>query len=228
MNSKKHRFVGRKASNCQGFRQYAPHFFSPSGMYPVVKDLLKAELFEGKVIYPPKPLRVFKEVPFHDVRVVILGQDPYHNGLADGLAFSTLPHNPIPASLRRIFQELCADLDCPMPSTGDLSEWAKRGILLLNTSLTVEKRRPNSHAEIGWHYGTRECLARLNDLKKGLVFMLWGGNANRFKWIFNQDKHLVLSHCHPSPFTGDEWFGHKHFSQACDYLNVGSEFWKLR
>lgn len=208
--------------------RYAPKFFGKEGYYHTVKERIMWELLQGRTIYPANPLRCFKETKFDDVKVIILGQDPYFNGTADGLAFSTFPHNGIPPSLGRIFKEYCTDLSLPCPKTGDLTDWTKRGILLMNTALTVEANKPGSHADIGWWYLSREVIYRLSDERDKMVFIMWGKHAKAYADCVDEKKHLVLTACHPSPLTGKEWAGNKHFSKTCDFLNVEREFWKLR
>jgi uracil-DNA glycosylase len=165
--------------------------------------------------------RALARTPFDKVKVVILGQDPYHTpGVANGLAFSTDPHvRVLPPSLRNIFRELVSDIAVPQPRTGDLTPWAERGVLLLNTSLTVEPGKPGSHRDIGWDVFTTEVIKSLNEHRKNLVFLLWGRHAQSFHPLITAKRHHVLRSPHPSPYSaGTGFFGSKPFSRANDYL----------
>lgn len=182
---------------------------------------LKKTKQEGKVIYPPGSLifNAFNTTPFEDVKVVILGQDPYHNpGEAMGLSFSVPRGKRIPPSLRNIYKELHTDLGIPIPSHGDLSKWAQQGVFLLNAMLTVEHKTAGSHKKIGWQSFTDAVIRTLSEQREGLVFMLWGGFAKKKNVLIDANKHLVLEAAHPSPLAGGAYFGSKHFSQANDYL----------
>lgn len=184
---------------------------------------VRAERESGQRIFPPAAdvFNAFKLTDFHQVRVVILGQDPYHNiGQAHGLAFSVPRNMAIPPSLLNIYKELADDVAdfCP-PNHGDLSHWAEQGVLLLNTVLTVRAHQAHSHANYGWETFTDHVIAQLNQHKQHLVFMLWGSHAQKKGAKINRDKHLVLSAPHPSPLSAYRgFFGCKHFSQANDYL----------
>lgn len=164
--------------------------------------------------------RAFNLCPFDKVKVVILGQDPYHTpGVADGLAFSTPPHNPIPPSLRNIYKEMAMDLQVETPSNGDLTHWAKEGVFLLNTQLTVRIGQANSHLRLGWPLFTDDVISCLSSKKEHLVFILWGSNAARKKNLIDTGKHLVLSSVHPSPLSASRgFFGSKPFSQTNYFL----------
>lgn len=165
--------------------------------------------------------RAFELTPFDQVKVVILGQDPYHTpGVANGLAFSTDPSvRIIPPSLRNIFKEYVADLGYKSPRSGDLSTWAQSGVLLLNTALTVEPGKPGSHSNIGWNVLTEEVIRSLNEHRKDLVFILWGRHAQVYHRSISSRKHFVIRSPHPSPYSAASgFFGSKPFSRANDYL----------
>lgn len=175
----------------------------------------------GKV-FPPasKIFAAFDSCPFDKVKVVIIGQDPYHDdGQANGLCFSVNPGVKMPPSLLNIFKEVSDDTGAPMPADGDLSRWAEQGVLLLNSSLTVEAHRPASHSAIGWEQLTDEAIRRLNAGRSGLVFMLWGAHAGRKAELIDSSRHLILRAVHPSPLSAYRgFFGCKHFSRANQYL----------
>ena len=173
-------------------------------------------------IYPPgkEIFAAFDHCAFDDAKVVIIGQDPYHGpGQANGLCFSVRPGVRMPPSLQNIFKEIKQDLGKDTPDTGDLSRWAEQGVLLLNATLTVRASQPGSHQRKGWEEFTDAVIARLNEDKEGLVFILWGAYAQKKGAIINTDKHLVLKSAHPSPFSADRgFFGCGHFSQANAWL----------
>lgn len=186
-----------------------------------IADFLKAEKAAGKTIYPPGSLifNAFNATPFPQVKVVILGQDPYHNpGEAMGLSFSVPKGIRIPPSLLNIYKELQADLGIPMPTHGDLSAWAAEGVFLLNAMLSVEKNKPQSHQHIGWQQFTDAVIQKLSEQRSGLVFMLWGNFAKQKKHLINPEKHLILEAAHPSPLARNAFSGCKHFSKANLYL----------
>ena len=186
--------------------------------------------------FPPHELvyKAFELTPFDQVKVVILGQDPYPTkGHAHGLAFSVPPHvKPLPPSLRNILTEYETDLGLPRPRFGDLSDWARRGVLLLNTILTVAEGRPLSHSGLGWHKLTVEVLQKLSEFREHIVFILWGRHAGEFRGLINEEKHHVISSPHPSPFSAHTgFFGSRPFSRANDYLasvNIPPIDWRLR
>ncbi|MEZ5038529.1 MAG: uracil-DNA glycosylase [Saprospiraceae bacterium] len=184
-------------------------------------SFIKQEKAAQKVIYPPGSLifNAFNTTPFDQVKVVILGQDPYINaGEAMGLSFSVPKGIRIPPSLRNIYKELATDLQLPPANHGDLSNWAHQGVFLLNAVLTVEEKRSQSHQKKGWETFTDAVIKTIADQKEHVVFMLWGKFARSKKeWIDNQ-KHLVLEAAHPSPLAGGAFFGCKHFSKANAYL----------
>ncbi len=183
---------------------------------------LKTEKAQNKIIYPPGSLifNAFDKTPFNILKVVLLGQDPYHGkGQAMGLSFSVPKGIRQPPSLINIFKELHDDVGMPMPSTGDLTPWAEQGVLLLNAALTVRAGDANSHAKNGWHQFTDAVIKKVSDDKEGIVFLLWGSFAHQKQELIDQTKHHVLKAAHPSPFSADKgFFGCKHFSKTNDYL----------
>lgn len=186
-------------------------------------SFLKKEKQEGKIVYPPgsQIFRAFDLTPVKDVRVVILGQDPYHGaGQAHGLCFSVNKGVPMPPSLQNIFKELKTDIpEFNIPDHGDLSEWAKQGVLLLNATLTVEKDKAGSHQGKGWEQFTDAVIRHISDEKKHVVFILWGKFAQSKSPLIDETKHLVLKAAHPSPFSAyNGFFGCGHFSQTNEYL----------
>ena len=184
-------------------------------------SFLRKEKQCNKVIYPPgnQIFEAFNRTPVSAVKVVVLGQDPYHNpGEAMGLSFSVPRGVRIPPSLQNIYKELKEDLGIPIPSHGDLTHWAEQGVFLLNAMLTVERNKPRSHQKIGWQTFTDAVIRRLSDQGEGLVFMLWGGFARQKKMLIDSSKHLVLEAAHPSPLAGGAFFGSRHFSRANAYL----------
>ncbi|ROT04913.1 uracil-DNA glycosylase [Lepagella muris] len=173
-------------------------------------------------VYPPgkEIFAAFDASPFDATKVVIIGQDPYHGpGQANGLCFSVAPGVMMPPSLVNIFKEVSADTGAPMPADGDLSRWARQGVLLLNSSLTVREHAPKSHSGIGWETFTDAAVNALASEKMGLVFMLWGSDAIRKGAKIDREKHLVLTSPHPSPLSAYRgFFGNRHFSKANEYL----------
>lgn len=186
-----------------------------------IATYLRKEKRNGKKIYPPGSLifNAFNTTPFQEVKVVILGQDPYHNpGEAMGLSFSVPKGVRVPPSLRNIYKELKEDIGVEPPNHGDLSKWAEQGVFLLNAMLTVEHKSAGSHRKIGWQDFTNAVIRKLSDEREGIVFMLWGGFARKKKDLIDRDKHLVLEAAHPSPLAGGAYFGSRHFSKANAYL----------
>jgi uracil-DNA glycosylase len=184
---------------------------------------LKTEKSRGETIYPPGSLifNAFNTTDFDQIKVVILGQDPYHGpGQAHGLSFSVPKGIKPPPSLVNIFKEIQSDLGIPMPKTnGNLQPWAEQGVLLLNATLTVKANQPNSHSGIGWASFTDKVIQILNNQKSHLVFMLWGNFAKEKCKLVDTSKHLVLQSAHPSPFSVEKGFyGCRHFSKANQYL----------
>jgi len=189
-----------------------------------ILQFLSEEKAAGKVIYPESQdlFSAFKETPYEDVKVVILGQDPYHGpGQAHGLSFSVQPGVKPPPSLKNIFKELETDLAMPIPNHGCLKKWANQGVLLLNTSLSVEQNQPQSHAKIGWTTFTDTVISKLNEHEQPLVFLLWGAHAKNKQSLIDGTKHLVLTAAHPSPFSVHQgFFGCQHFSKANAFLST--------
>lgn len=191
--------------------------------FQAVAQFLRSEKQQGKVIYPPGNLifNAFDSTPFDQVKVVILGQDPYHNpGEAMGLCFSVPKNIPRPPSLLNIYKELNADLQLPIPNHGDLSRWTSEGVFLLNAMLTVEHKKPQSHQAIGWQNFTDTVIHKLSQQRTGLVFLLWGNFARKKKSLIDPQKHLILEAAHPSPLAGGAFFGCRHFSKANAYLET--------
>lgn len=163
----------------------------------------------------------FNLCPFNDVKVVIIGQDPYHEpGQAMGLSFSVPVGTTIPPSLVNIFKEIQQDLGNPIPQDGDLTRWSKQGVLLLNATLTVRAHEANSHQKLGWNQFTDAAIKALSDHRQGLVYMLWGGYARSKRYLINQQHNLVLESVHPSPLSANRggWFGQHQFSRCNAYL----------
>ncbi|MFS8082474.1 MAG: uracil-DNA glycosylase [Ginsengibacter sp.] len=185
-------------------------------------SFLKLEKAAGKIIYPPGSLifNAFTQTPFDNVKVVILGQDPYHNpGQAQGLSFSVPEKTPLPPSLINIFKELKTDIGIECSPSGDLSKWAKQGVLLLNSSLTVRQNEPGSHARAGWTIFTDEVIKKISDQRSGVVFLLWGKYAHEKQHLIDETKHFVLKAAHPSPLSANKgFFGCKHFSKTNEIL----------
>ncbi len=183
---------------------------------------LKTEKALNSTIYPKGTLifNAFEQTPFDQVKVVILGQDPYHNpGQAMGLSFSVPEGVKTPPSLVNIYKELHKDIGMPIPTTGNLTKWAQQGVLLLNAVLTVRENEPASHAKIGWMHFTDAVIRKISDEKKGIVFLLWGKFAEQKQMLIDETKHFVLKAAHPSPFSADKgFFGCKHFSKTNELL----------
>ncbi len=187
-----------------------------------LRSFLAAEKQKGKVVYPAGDdiFNAFDSTPFDAAKVVILGQDPYHGpGQAHGLAFSVRPGIALPPSLQNIYKEIRADLGVAPPANGCLQAWARQGVLLLNSVLTVEQGNAGSHQGMGWERFTDEAVRVLAEKREGLVFMLWGSYAIRKGQFIDRDRHLVLTAPHPSPLSAHRGFlGCRHFSQANRYL----------
>ena len=204
---------------------------------PYFREVMKqveSERAAGKIIYP-KNSEIFNALqftPFDAVKVVILGQDPYHGpNQAHGLCFSVRPGVPPPPSLQNIFKELQSDLGIAPPTSGSLERWAKEGVLLLNTTLTVAAGQPMSHANLGWERFTDRVIGELNQRRSGIVFMLWGSHAQKKGASIDTSKHLILKSPHPSPLSAHRGFlGCRHFSRANEYLqsrNIPPVDWNL-
>jgi len=178
--------------------------------------------YETQIVYPPgrEIFRAMDVCDFNDVRVVIIGQDPYHGpGQANGLCFSVHDGIKMPPSLVNIFKEIKSDLGKAIPQSGDLGRWAEQGVLLLNATLTVRASSPGSHQNKGWETFTDAVIRKVSEEKSHVVFLLWGAYAQKKGEIIDRSKHLVLMSAHPSPFSADRgFFGSKHFSKANAYL----------
>ena len=183
-----------------------------------------AEEYDNAVCFPPKELifSAFNQCDFENIKVVIIGQDPYHGeGEANGLCFSVNNSVKIPPSLRNIFREINSDFDTIFtPNSGNLERWAQQGVLLLNATLTVRKDQPNSHKHLDWDLFTNAVIKKISDEKTDVVFLLWGNFAQKKGSKIDRTKHLVLESGHPSPMSANQgkWFGNKHFSKTNVYL----------
>ena len=204
------------------WKEHLMQEFSKTYFMQIVTHI-KTEAATGKTIYPPgsKIFNAFEVTPFNKVKVVILGQDPYHGpGQAMGLSFSVPDGVGLPPSLLNIYKELRNDIGMPIPATGNLIHWAEQGVLLLNAVLTVRANEPASHSKIGWMEFTDAVIKKLSDEKTGLVFLLWGKFAQEKQILIDQTKHHVLKAAHPSPFSADKgFFGCKHFSTTNSILS---------
>jgi len=203
---------------------------------PYFKDLMNfvENEYKTKTIYPyfPNIFNALKYTDYDDVKVVILGQDPYHGtGEAHGLSFSVLEGVTKPPSLRNIFKELKADLDIDEPKSGNLVAWTKEGVMLLNSVLTVEKDKPASHQNRGWETFTDEVIRKINEREKPVVFLLWGSFAKSKKELITNKNHYIIESAHPSPFSANKgFFGTKPFSRANEFLKQNSQNevnWKI-
>ncbi len=183
---------------------------------------IKTEITANKIIYPKGPniFNAFALTPFDKVKVVILGQDPYHNpGQAHGLCFSVPKSTPLPPSLLNIFKELRASTGTDRQYSGDLSGWAQQGVLLLNTSLTVRKNEPMSHSKIGWEKFTDTVIKLISDRREGIIFLLWGAFARGKQLLIDPSRHFILTAAHPSPLSAHNgFFGCGHFSKTNELL----------
>ena len=207
-----------------GWKELLSDVFS-SKQFEQLAERVKSEYASmPQRIYPPASLifNAFDLCPLSKTRVVIVGQDPYHGpGQANGLAFSVNPGIPLPPSLLNIFKEVATDTGAEMPADGDLSRWARQGVLLLNSSLTVREHAPKSHASIGWSEFTDVVIRRLAEAREHLVFLLWGADAIRKGSAIDPSRHLVLTSPHPSPLSAHRgFFGNHHFSQTNDFLKA--------
>jgi uracil-DNA glycosylase len=193
---------------------------------PYFKQLMQSveEEYQNYVCFPPKELifSAFNQFDFTDLKVVIIGQDPYHGeGEANGLCFSVNDSVKIPPSLLNIFKEINLDFDTVfLPNSGNLEHWAKQGILLLNATLSVRKDLPNSHKHLKWNVFTDAVIAKISEENENIVFLLWGNFAIQKEKLIDTKKHLILKSGHPSPMSANQgkWFGNKHFSQTNSYL----------
>ena len=200
-------------------RALAPEFEKP--YFQALAAQLHQEKREGRTIYPPGPLifNAFNLTPFDKVKVVIIGQDPYHGpGQAEGLSFS-VPHGvPLPPSLVNIYKEIESDLGVQLHKDGSLRGWAEQGVFLLNAVLTVRAGQPTSHSRIGWAEFTDAVIRTLSQERRGLVFLLWGNFARSKKELIDTSRHTVLEAAHPSPLARGAFFGCRHFSRANQVL----------
>lgn len=209
-------------------------FIVTKNWYELLKEEFKKDYFvnltnwlefeyKNKTIYP-KPENVFNALnmtKYSEVSIVIIGQDPYHNPLqAHGLCFSVEKDINLPPSLINIFKEIQNELGCFIPNNGNLTKWAKQGILLLNSVLTVEEGKPNSHKEKGWEKLTQKIVELLNERTEPVIFLLWGANAKSYKNFINENKHYVFCANHPSPLSANRggWFGNNHFKKSNEIL----------
>jgi uracil-DNA glycosylase len=199
--------------------------------FQAIKSFLMTEKAAGKTVYPAGSLifNAFNTTPFEQVKVVILGQDPYHGaGEAMGLSFSVPKGVRTPPSLQNIYKELVTDIEgFTIPTHGDLTSWATQGVLLLNAMLTVEANKAGSHKDIGWQKFTDAVIKTISDKREGVVFMLWGNFAKGKKPLIDASKHLILEAAHPSPLAKGAFFGSKQFSQANAYLGKQAIEWRI-
>jgi uracil-DNA glycosylase len=203
--------------------------------YHKIEAQIRLDSANGKIIFPPENqiFEAFKFTSLQNTKVVILGQDPYHGeGEANGLCFSVNKGIKVPPSLRNIYKELASDINhFKIPNHGNIDNWAKQGVLLLNTSLTVIKDQANSHSKIGWHQFTNKIIETISNQKEHVVFILWGKNAHDKMEFINPNKHLVLKGVHPSPLSASRgFFGCKHFSKTNEYLvskNLSPINWQI-
>jgi len=200
---------------------------------PYFKALMETvnDLYQKEIIYPPYNLifNALTQTPLEKVKVVLIGQDPYQTpNFANGLAFSVNKGEVIPKSLQNMFKELVDDLNLPYPSSGDLTPWAKGGVLLLNRILTVQKKMPLSHKNIGWETFTEAVIKKINNCDWKIVFILLGNSAKSVKAYLNNPNHLIIEAAHPSPLSAYHgFFGSKIYSRSCQFLGVSKDFWRL-
>lgn len=191
-------------------------------------NFVKSE-YVAKTCYPKgnQIFSAFDHCHFDDVKIVIIGQDPYHGpNQANGLCFSVNDGVPFPPSLQNIFKEISSDLNRPIPASGNLERWADQGVLLLNATLTVRQSEAGSHQKKGWETFTDAVIRKVSEEKENVIFLLWGGFAQKKASLIDSKKHLILNSGHPSPLSANRgfWFGNKHFSKANDYLkSIGKE-----
>ena len=204
--------------------ELGPEFKKP--YYAKLYEFVKNE-YNTKQVFPPSEeiFTAFHLTPLSQVKVVIIGQDPYHNdGQAHGLCFSVAEGVPNPPSLQNIFKEIQSDLGKPLPPNGDLTRWANQGVLLLNATLTVRAHQAGSHQRKGWEEFTDAAIRALAEQREHIVFILWGAYAQKKGAFIDRNKHLVLSSAHPSPLSAYHgFFGNKHFSRANEYLTAHGE-----
>ncbi len=205
------------SENYKNLEKFLGNEYKNYTIYPVAEDIFNA----------------INLVPYKNVKVVIIGQDPYHEPeQAMGLSFSVPKTTPIPPSLANIYTEIHNDVGCPIPTHGDLTSWAKQGVLLLNSVLTVRRGQANSHKNKGWEQITQKIIEKLNEREEPIVFMLWGNNAKQIGENIDKTKHLVLTAAHPSPLSAyNGFFGCKHFSKANKFLeehNIEPIDWNIK
>jgi len=207
--------------------------FEQPYFYQIV-NFLKEEKKQGRVIFPPGPqiFHAFDATPLDKVKVVILGQDPYHNpNQAHGLAFSVQKGVQPPPSLVNIYKEINTDIGAPIPAHGNLEKWAQQGVLLLNAALTVRAHEPMSHSKIGWHHFTNDVIRIVSAQKEHVVFLLWGAFAKSKQELIDTSKHLILTAAHPSPLSAFHgFFGCRHFSKTNSWLlshNIAPIDWSI-
>ncbi|MGI8952205.1 MAG: uracil-DNA glycosylase [Chitinophagaceae bacterium] len=217
----------------ESWKEVLQHEFQKT-YFQQITAFLKTEKAQGKIIYPPGSLifNAFEKTPYNKLKVVLIGQDPYHGaGQAHGLCFSVPDGVTPPPSLINIFKELQNDIGIKIPASGNLSAWAEQGILLLNAVLTVRANEPASHAKIGWMNFTDAVIKKISDKKRGIVFLLWGKFAQDKQALIDATKHHILKAAHPSPFSADKgFFGCKHFSKTNQLLiqeGINPVDWKL-
>ncbi len=189
--------------------------------FQLIKKFIVEQKAKGKKVYPPGQLifNAFNLTPFDSLKVVIIGQDPYHGaGQAHGLCFSVADGVKAPPSLVNIFKEIKSDLGISHGDNGNLEKWAGQGVLLLNASLTVNAGEPNSHATCGWQTFTDAVIKKISDEKEGIVFLLWGKFAQEKEALIDTGRHYVLKAAHPSPYSADRFFGCRHFSKTNEIL----------
>jgi uracil-DNA glycosylase len=216
----------------QGWKRELQQSFSSDYMKKL-NLFLESEVNAGKIIYPDSGdmFNAFNYTPYDKVKVVIIGQDPYHGpNQAHGLCFSVQKGVKIPPSLKNIYKELVNDIGFEIPEHGYLEEWARQGVLMLNAVLSVEESMAGSHRKKGWEQFTDEVIKTLNDKKENLVFILWGNDAKKKGANIDRAKHLVLESAHPSPFSVTKFLGNKHFSKTNEYLrkhNIEPIDWQI-
>jgi len=189
--------------------------------FQLLREKVRSAYLGGRVFpHPSRMFRVFELCEPKDVRVVVLGQDPYHTpGVADGLAFSSFPKNPVPPSLENIYKEIETEFGCVCARTPDLTKWVEQGVFLMNASLTVEAGKANAHADIGWHEFTDAVIRIVSRECEHVVFLLWGNYARNKRSLIDASRHLVLESPHPSPLSAHKgFFGNEHFKAANEYL----------
>ncbi len=209
-----------------------PEFQKP--YFSQLTTTIREKIASGATVYPPGKLifNAFELTPPQQVKAVILGQDPYHNpGEAMGLCFSVPRGITVPPSLRNIFKELKTDLGIDPPNHGDLTSWAKHGVLLLNSILTVERNKAGSHQQLGWQEFTDAVIQKISEYSRCAVFILWGAYAKTKVPLIDAEKHLIISAAHPSPLARGAFFGHRPFSHTNNYLkenNIAPIDWAIR